>query len=68
MSGFRVLDISDVENPVEIGFFDTVPDGPWLPTFGGAWSNCPFFESGVVEVSSWSEGLFVVRVWGRPVS
>ncbi|MCY4400278.1 MAG: choice-of-anchor B family protein [Gemmatimonadetes bacterium] len=68
MSGLRVLDISDVENPVEIGFFDTVPDDPGLPAFGGAWSNYPFFESGVVVVSSWSEGLFVVRVRGRPVS
>ena len=68
MSGLRVLDISDVENPVEIGFFDTVPDDPGLPAFGGAWSNYPFFESGVVVVSSWSEGLFVLRVRGRPVS
>ena len=66
MSGLRVLDISDVENPVEIGFFDTVPDDPGLPAFGGAWSNYPFFESGIVVVSSWGEGLFVVR--GRAVS
>ena len=68
MSGLRVLDISDVENPVEVGFFDTVPDDAGLPAFGGAWSNYPFFESGVVVVSSWSEGLFVLRPRGRPVS
>ena len=68
MSGLRVLDISDVENPVEIGFFDTVPDDAGLPAFGGAWSNYPFFESGIVVVSSWGEGLFVVRVRGRAVS
>jgi len=68
MSGLRVLDISDVENPIEIGFFDTVPDDAGLPAFGGAWSNHPFFESGVVVVSSWSEGLFVLRPRGRPVS
>ena len=68
MSGLRVLDISDVENPVEIGYFDTVPDDAGLPAFGGAWSNYPFFESGVVVVSSWGEGLFVVRVRGRAVS
>ena len=68
MSGLRVLDISDVENPVEVGFFDTVPDDVGLPAFGGAWSNYPFFESGVVVVSSWSEGLFVLRPRGRPVS
>ena len=68
MSGLRVLDISDVENPIEIGFFDTVPDDAGLPAFGGAWSNYPFFESGVVVVSSWGEGLFVLRPRGRPVS
>ncbi len=68
MSGLRVLDISDVENPIEIGFFDTVPDDADLPAFGGAWSNYPFFESGIVVVSSWSEGLFVLRPRGRPVS
>ena len=68
MSGLRVLDISDVKNPVEIGFFDTVPDDAGLPAFGGAWSNYPFFESGIVVVSSWGEGLFVVRVRGRAVS
>ena len=68
MSGLRVLDISDVENPIEIGFFDTVPDDTGLPAFGGAWSNYPFFESGIVVVSSWSEGLFVLRPRGRPVS
>ncbi len=68
MSGLRVLDISDVENPIEIGFFDTVPDDAGLPAFGGAWSNYPFFESGIVVVSSWSEGLFVLRPRGRPMS
>ena len=68
MSGLRVLDISDVENPIEIGFFDTVPDDAGLPAFGGAWSNYPFFESGIVVVSSWNEGLFVLRPRGRPVS
>ena len=68
MSGLRVLDISDVENPVEIGFFDEVPDDSGLPAFGGAWSNYPIFESGTVVVSSWGEGRFVVRVRGRAVS
>jgi choice-of-anchor B domain-containing protein len=58
-SGLRVLDISNVLEPEEIGFFDTyaADDGQ---TFDGAWSNYPFFESGVVIVSSISEGLFVL--------
>ena len=68
MSGLRVLDFSDAENPIEIGFFDTLPDDVGRPAFGGAWSKCPFFESGIVVVSSWSGGLLVLGPRGRPVS
>ncbi len=61
-AGFRVLDISDPENPVEVGWFDTTPYGPNPPGFGGgAWTAYPFFESGVVAVSSMNEGLFLLR-------
>lgn len=69
MSGLRVLDISDRVNPVEVGYFDTVPHGDNSPGFGGSWSNYPFFESGTIIVTSMSEGLFVLRIReGRPVS
>lgn len=70
VSGLRVLDISDVENPVEVGFFDTVPWGENNPGFDGSWSNYPFFESGVIAVTSGQEGLFLVRKrpTGVPVS
>jgi len=64
MTGFRVLDISDPENPVEVGWLDTVPYGEDEPGFGGSWSNYPFFESGNVLVTSGQEGLFVVRPTG----
>ncbi len=60
-SGLRVLDISDPENPIETGFFDTVPFGDNSAGMGGSWSNYPFFESGLVIVTSGSEGLFVLR-------
>ncbi len=60
-AGLRVVDITDVANPVEIGYFDTVPWGTNDPGFGGSWSNYPFFESGVIVVTSGSEGLFVVK-------
>ena len=66
-SGLRVLDISDAENPVEIGYFDTVPYGTNDPGFGGSWSNFPYFRNGVVAVTSGSEGLFLVRPRGRTV-
>ena len=61
VAGLRVLDISDRENPVEIGFFDTVPWGEDEPGFAGSWSNYPYFESGIVVVTSGREGVFVVR-------
>ena len=60
-SGLRILDISDPESPVEVGFFDTVPFGGDQPGFAGAWSAYPYFSSGVIVVSSIKEGLFVLR-------
>jgi choice-of-anchor B domain-containing protein len=65
-SGLRVLDISDRTNPREIGFFDSAPYNEDEPghsaTQSGAWSNYPFFKSGVVVFTSVREGLFIVRV------
>jgi len=61
MSGLRILDISDVEAPVEVGYFDTVPIGDNSAGMSGSWSNYPFFESGVVVVTSGQEGLFVLQ-------
>ena len=71
-SGLRVLDISDRTNPREIGFFDSAPmndDGPGHSAAqSGAWSNYPFFKSGVIIFTSVREGLFVVKVMGPPAS
>jgi choice-of-anchor B domain-containing protein len=60
-SGFRVFNIRDRENPVPVGFLDTVPYGEDGPGMGGSWSNYPFFESGVILVTSGNEGLFLVK-------
>lgn len=61
-AGLRIIDISDPENPAEVGFFDTTPyDGDPTGFNGGAWTAFPFFESGTVIVSSSREGLFVLR-------
>jgi len=59
-SGLRILDISDINNPFEAGFFDTVPSSNAV-TFLGSWSNYPYFASGIVVVSSIAEGLFVLQ-------
>lgn len=58
--GLHVLDISDPENPVEIGSFDTAPtmEGPG---FSGAWSTYPYFKNGTVMITSLREGVFFLR-------
>jgi choice-of-anchor B domain-containing protein len=60
VAGLRILDISDPENPVEVGYFDTV-GGENRPGFAGSWSNFPFFESGTILVTSGAEGLFILK-------
>ncbi len=60
-AGFRLLDISDPESPVEIGWFDTTPYEGDPPGFVGAWTAYPFFESGTVVVTSMYEGVFLLR-------
>jgi choice-of-anchor B domain-containing protein len=65
-SGFRVFDIGDRTDPREIGFLDSAPYSQDEPghsaVTSGAWSNFPYFESGVVVFTSVREGLFIVRV------
>jgi choice-of-anchor B domain-containing protein len=61
VAGLRVIDVSDPKNPVEVGFFDTMPFGEDQAGFAGTWSNYPYFKSGVVAVTSMREGLFLVR-------
>jgi choice-of-anchor B domain-containing protein len=65
-SGLRIHDISDPENPVEVGFFDTMPVGENRTGFAGSWSNYPYFESGTIAVSSIGEGLFLLKKRDEP--
>jgi choice-of-anchor B domain-containing protein len=60
-SGLRILDISNPANPVEVGYFDTVPFGEDGQGMNGSWSNYPYFKSGVIAVTSGNEGLFLLR-------
>lgn len=68
VSGLRIIDISDRENPEVAGFFDTVPWGDDAPGFDGSWSNYPYFASGILVVTSGKEGVFVLRKKTVPVS
>ena len=60
-SGLRVIDITDRENPVEFGHFDTTPYGTDDAGFNGTWSSYPYFDSGMIVVSSRREGVFIVK-------
>ncbi|MCI0578428.1 MAG: choice-of-anchor B family protein, partial [Chloroflexi bacterium] len=61
-SGLRILDITDVAtaNLSEVGYFDIYPLND-NPSFNGAWSNYPYFASGVVIISGIEQGLFMVQ-------
>ena len=59
-AGLRIYDITDIENPKAVGHFDTNPFADEAG-FDGSWSNYPYFESGVIAVSSIGQGLFLVK-------
>jgi choice-of-anchor B domain-containing protein len=61
-SGLRVLQFDENADPLlnEIGFFDVFPAGDPV-SFSGAWSCYPYFESGLVLISSMDRGLLVVK-------
>ena len=67
VAGLRIIDVADPRNPVEVGYFDTVPFGENVPGFAGSWSNYPFFKSGTIIVTSMREGLFVLKKRQTPV-
>ncbi len=60
-AGLRVIDAADPATTSlrEVAYFDIYPDDA-AAKFNGAWSNYPFFASGVV-VSGIEQGLFVLR-------
>ncbi len=61
-AGLRILDISGVSgaNLQEVAYFDIYPADDFAQ-FNAAWSNYPFFESGVVIVSGIEQGLFILQ-------
>lgn len=61
-AGLRMLSLSDVEagQLTELGYFDVVPTSN-AAQFSGSWSTYPYFESGVVVVTSIEGGIYVVR-------
>ena len=62
-AGLRILDITDIANGnlTEVAFFDVDPGSDSSNYDDGAWSNYPFFDSGIVIVSVIEQGLFILR-------
>jgi choice-of-anchor B domain-containing protein len=78
-AGLRILDLAEVDQGMlsEVAYFNVIPhqhhelrhEGG--PGFSGTWSNYPFFDSGIVIVSTMGVdgepgGLFVVRPYLEP--
>ncbi|TWP53984.1 choice-of-anchor B family protein [Lentzea tibetensis] len=61
-AGLRILDVSQVASAQlsEAGYFDIYPASD-TARFNGAWSNYPYFASGIVLVNGIEQGLVVVK-------
>jgi choice-of-anchor B domain-containing protein len=57
--GYRLLDISNPQNPVEVASYDTWPG--ISGGFNGAWGCYPFLPSENVLISDRSTGLYILR-------
>ncbi|MFQ6115368.1 MAG: choice-of-anchor B family protein, partial [bacterium] len=62
-SGLKILDITDPTFMIEVGNFDTFPNGN-SPGSGGAWGTYPFTQNGSIFISDMQTGLYVVEFNG----
>ena len=58
--GMTVLDISNPQDPRDVGYFDTFPVSD-NGSFNGAWGVYPYLPSGNILISDISSGLYIVR-------
>jgi len=59
VEGVRVVDISNLSDPVEVGYYDTYPQPG--SGFSGDWGVWPFFPSGNFVVSDIQTGLYIFK-------
>ena len=60
-AGMRVVDISDPNNPLELGGYDSYPANDDAE-YTGAWSVYPFFPSGRIVIGDMATGMYIVEV------
>ncbi len=59
--GVKVLNVTDPTMPVEVGSYDTYPQGTGT-AFNGCWGVYPYFNSGVIAASDINNGLFLLSL------
>ncbi|MED5330800.1 MAG: choice-of-anchor B family protein [Planctomycetota bacterium] len=59
--GYLAWDLSDTQNVVQIGSYDTTPNDNGSGFFNGAWGVYPFQPSGFVYVSDMGNGLQILK-------
>jgi choice-of-anchor B domain-containing protein len=60
-AGLQILEMNlPAKEAPEVAYFDIMP-GSRIANYNGAWSNYPFFDSGVVLVQGIEQGLFVLQ-------
>ena len=60
--GIRIVDVTNPLMPVEVGAYDTYPQGEG--GFGGCWGIYNYFPSGLIIASDLANGLFVLSYNG----
>ena len=58
--GIGILDVTNPNAPVNLGYFDTFPTSD-TATFNGAWGVYPYLPSGNILIGDIQRGLIVVR-------
>jgi choice-of-anchor B domain-containing protein len=58
--GVTILDISQADDPKEVGYFDTFPASD-SNAFNGVWGVYPYLPSGLVLASDINSGLYILR-------
>lgn len=59
-AGVSIVDASNPDNLIEVGYFDTSPNFSGNG-FNGCWGAYPFLPSGLILATDMQEGLFVLR-------